>query len=634
MGREVGGGRGGSEEGEQEEGWWERVRRLVEYFNLHEELGVHCIIIYFHIDVRRAHAELYCAVVLDSPDLKTLFQKYSTLLKDEMVVATNLTCSCSSKMEHHPLNEKNGLTGDLELVEEFIRRGSCTCGSEMPSGRKSRFSSVNLVHAAAGFGNRTALELLVENKCSFSAKTTACGYTPLMYAVCCAAGSNPDVVRFILAQDADVNAKYQPEGVPALISAVKYRRSNIVEILLECPEINVDCQNRRQETALMLAVRYEVVDAFFMLLKAKADPDIENSRGNTALHEAIFRGIDYVEALVRHGADVNIVNKRGDTALLLTLQLMDENPILTYLLENGADPNLDDAENPLLVIASIYGYKSATEALLKYGANVNKANVQGYNALHVAAWNGKLEIVDLLLKAGIPHDLQTGDKNTALSLAAHGNFLPTVKMLLPLGCNVNNSDKDADTPIHYASFNGNEEMVEILLQYGADPNARSDLSVTPLWNAVYKKNKNLVKMLLSKNVAMEVQSKGGNQHSNSDIAVAIYSEPRSPLYVAADRNSTEIALLLVSAGYNIYAEKWLIMGEFPPGAIENETLCSLLTKFVSTPPRLLALCRNYLRKMFGTRVHDAVKMLEIPNNLKNCLAMSDLLSSDSAHLNT
>ena len=308
------------------------------------------------------------------------------------------------------------------------------------------------------------------------------------------------------------------------------------------------------------------------------------------------------------------------------LLISDDEAKVQFLLENKADPNLDARDNPLLILAAIMGSESSATALIKHGVDVNKTNLQGYNALHVAAWNGQVNVVNMLLKAGIQPDARTGDKNTALALACHGNFANVLDILIPLGCNVNNSDKDSDTPLHYTTYNGNTEMTKTLLDHGADPNAVSDLQVTPLWNAVYKKKKDIVKLLLARNVEMEVKGRGSNQHSNSDLAVPIYSEPRSPLYVAADRNSTEIALLLVSAGYDIFHEGWLLAGEFPPGAIENETLCSLLTKFVSTPPRLLALCRNYLRKLFKGKLCESVKILEIPINLKNYLTLSDLLS--------
>jgi len=77
-------------------------------------------------------------------------------------------------------------------------------------------------------------------------------------------------------------------------------------------------------TALMFSCQYTFpdVDSFYMintLLKAGANPNFQDSDGNTALIDAIEfnQTADVIEALLKAGADINLKNKKGETALVI-----------------------------------------------------------------------------------------------------------------------------------------------------------------------------------------------------------------------------------------------------------------------------------------------------------------------------
>jgi ankyrin repeat protein len=78
------------------------------------------------------------------------------------------------------------------------------------------------------------------------------------------------------------------------------------------------------------------------------------------------------------------------------------------------------------------------ERLLAYGkCQVNEIDKFGQTALHVAAFEGHLNVVDVLLRKGV--NIQLQDKNgwTALHSAAHAAHLHICEKLLLEGCDPN-----------------------------------------------------------------------------------------------------------------------------------------------------------------------------------------------------
>ncbi|XP_048735277.2 serine/threonine-protein phosphatase 6 regulatory ankyrin repeat subunit A-like [Ostrea edulis] len=578
------------------------------------------------MEIRRAQAHLYERVVRGDDDVELLFQKYIDLLDIEIIVGTNFTCTCGKDFESHPLNHGKALEEGLDIVLDFIMRGSCSCGAELPSHFYNHPASLRLVHAAAGFGHTKILLLLKKYGCDMNAKSKLFHRTPLSYAV---QSRQLGVIDYLVSLDLDVSVTCLQYDNSPLHEAIQLRYVDVIYKLLSAKTVKINQVNAKGESPLICAARYHLHEGFLALLEAGPDCNVQDRKGNTALMMGVVRGMEYVKPLIEKGANTNIKNYRDQTALSFAMH-MENSEIVSYLLENGGDPNIVSTDGtPPIVFASITGAYDITQKLVKHGAEVASKNVQGYTALHVAAWNGHCDIMQLLLDTGMNHDAQTQDGNTPLALAAHGNHTNIIDMLLPLGCNVNNADKDMDTPLLYATFNKNLEMVVKLVNAGANPDCRNKLNTTPLWNAVYTDSLRMVKYLLVKNVELEVASCGIDQHAHSDVATPIYPEPRSVLYVAADRSSMDLVMTLILAGYNIYQENWILAHEFPE---DNPNLQSqqqqMLLHFASAPPRLLALCRNFFRRRFKKKVIDCVNSLEIPKNLKGNLILKNFIAEE------
>ena len=87
------------------------------------------------------------------------------------------------------------------------------------------------------------------------------------------------------------------------------------EFLNSHPGIDIDQQNHKGHSPLMLAVYHGNQEVSEMFLKNGADPNSSDHAGNTVLMGAAFKGdVDSIALLIRHGALKELKNQNGMTA--------------------------------------------------------------------------------------------------------------------------------------------------------------------------------------------------------------------------------------------------------------------------------------------------------------------------------
>ena len=142
----------------------------------------------------------------------------------------------------------------------------------------------------------------------------------------------------------------------------------------------------------------------------------------------------------------------------------------------ATDPDLDVFEAAALGRAD-----RVSELVAADPSRATAYSADGFTALHLAAFFGKVEAARELLAAGAsPHVYGTnGLANQPLHAAAAGRHVEVCRVLLAAGADVAAAEHGGFTPLHQAADHGDVEMLELFLSAGADPRAALPDGRTP-----------------------------------------------------------------------------------------------------------------------------------------------------------
>ena len=136
------------------------------------------------------------------------------------------------------------------------------------------------------------------------------------------------------------------------------------------------------------------------------------------------------------------------------------------VVETGA------AERDVPLVDAVKGADTAAvRALLEQQVDVNVAEVDGTTALHWAAYQGDLEVAQLLLQAGAIADAPNRYAVTPLALACGRGNAPIVEALLDAGADANTTLPEGETVLMAAARSGNVDVLRLLLARGAEVSA-------------------------------------------------------------------------------------------------------------------------------------------------------------------
>ncbi|XP_016398403.1 ankyrin repeat domain-containing protein 50-like [Sinocyclocheilus rhinocerous] len=354
--------------------------------------------------------------------------------------------------------------GHEEVVELLLEAGANV--DESPG---SHPSAITPLLAAAALGHASTVNRLLFWGAAVDGIDGE-GRTALCLA---AAKGSVEVVRALLDRGLDENHKDDLGWTPLHAAACEGHKS-VCAILTEQGSMarvgELDVEGR---SPLILAAQEGHCSTVRLLLDRKSPIDHRAYDGHSALSAAALQGYrEIVELLMRRGADTDVRDAEG-RPLLYLLVLEGRLDMAILLIEKGGVPlESKDAEGrTALHVAAWRGDLEGIELLLKYGADPNARDLDGRPPLHSVAWRGHAAAGRLLLRAkGLNVDLACKQQGaTALSIAAQEGHAETVAMLLEKGAEPDHVDRYGRSPVKVAGKQGNFTIVRLLESYGAKP---------------------------------------------------------------------------------------------------------------------------------------------------------------------
>ncbi len=360
----------------------------------------------------------------------------------------------------------------------------------------------------------------------------ATGETPLMT---CAKTGSADAVRLLVEYGAAVNAKEPMQNQTALMWAAAERHANVVSALIAA-HADLKAHTKDGFTAMHFAARVGDLESVQLLLAAGVDVNLQTQTGDQTQTVG--------DAAGGRGARGGGGGASGYTPLLVAT-LRAQVDVALYLLDHGADPNIDAAGFTPLHWAStswegyasnpVYGFEDPmsgipdrqaklrlVKALLAHGANVNArmtkrppsfatgyVDAVGATPLLLAASVDDLEMMHILLDAGANPKIPTATNATAImaatglnhgigeSLVTEAQAKDAVKLLLDLGLDPKGETTFGENALFGPAYRGWNTLLAQMIDLGVNVNAVSKAGVTP-WLAANGQGDRLGGVLFNK----------------------------------------------------------------------------------------------------------------------------------------
>lgn len=255
------------------------------------------------------------------------------------------------------------------------------------------------------------------------------------------------------------------------------------------------------------------------------------------VHEAVRRG-DQQAVRQMISADRSLLAaKDSDGSPPLNVAAQAGNLEMTKLLiDLGADVKLGDNENSnALHVAAIGGNTAVIDLLVAKGIDVNE------DPLMNAAGMGRRDVVRILLDKGADPKYCINGFFTALVASFWHPDVEVVRMLLAAGADATLVTPEAGCVLHRAAMGHNlpVEIARMLVDAGADVNVKNGEGVTPLLVACDKGSTDIAKFFVSK---------------GADASAAGGAFQATGLHAAAANGYGDLAEFLIASGAQVNAK--------------------------------------------------------------------------------
>ena len=381
-------------------------------------------------------------------------------------------------------------------------------------------------------------------------------------------------VRAALTRKADVNVA-QVDGSTALHWAVERDDLELADLLIRAGA-RVDARTREGVMPMQLAAVNGSAQMIDRLLKAGADPNLQlTASADTAVMMAARTGNpDAIRVLVEAGANVNAKENWGGTTALMWAASEGHSGVARALIAAGADVN---ARSNYVAAANGRGFEGRTPVATRTDPKTEEFASGWLTPLTLAAREGNVDVVRLLVEGGADVNTVAGDGKTALAIAIFNGNYDVASFLVDRKADVNKPDAQRFTPLFYAVDRRNMEtapnfpwmvtadpmpLIRKLLDAGANPNALVNntprarmregspriVFATALMRAAFAADLDLVKLLLERGADPKILSRDNESMLSAAAGLAFihgYHRGKSP------EERLEVVKLLVKLGNDV-----------------------------------------------------------------------------------
>eukprot|EP00741_Cyanophora_paradoxa_P015539 tig00020902_g15000.t1 len=237
------------------------------------------------------------------------------------------------------------------------------------------------------------------------------------------------------------------------------------------------------------------------------------------------------------------------------------------------DVDVDSADydgRTALHLAASDGHIDIIHLLIDRGANLNAKDRYGGTPVIDAVRHKQDEAAALLIRFGASACFE--DVATMLCTAAADGDIDALRRLVECGVDPGTPDYDGRTALHLAACNGNQAAVEYLIQQGVDLSPLDRNKGTPLQDAVRHGYHHIAELLLRSGAEMKVENASGmlcNAAARGDVetlkVLLRYGLPindgdydgRTPLHLAAAEGKLQCLEYLLQNGADVAAvDRW------------------------------------------------------------------------------
>ena len=256
--------------------------------------------------------------------------------------------------------------------------------------------------------------------------------------------------------------------------------SYIISKMLDCSKHNSPYHGLELLVCVCAGVSASIDNALLLLNRGVDINEVSSKAQSTPLIiAAIYNKTDLVTFLLDQGADPNPIDWEGQNALHHACRLGHETVVQVLLANLNQDPislepasaktPLDDIHNPCADDIATDDPETAKEDQkqpLLCGLDINARCRSGYTALDCAASAGHIKIMERLLACGADMGLGTSGGSMALFIAARDGNEKMVDLLLSYDRDVVLADtKNTMSPYLAALKGGHENLAKKLLDY-------------------------------------------------------------------------------------------------------------------------------------------------------------------------